>query len=183
MKPVSAESSLQRNSAAQWFIWEWKDHLFTIEISRVVKVIERAQVFSVPLTGARVLGLIYYQEEAVPVIHPDLLPGYKQEADKSQILPQLILLIEWDQNKIGIPVDRVIRIVEDSEIVECQEDFSDTSGFPVQALGTYQGRALYQLDGERVLASLIQTAELESKIGPLAATDKGERDEQKDIAR
>ncbi len=154
MNQAGAQVSKKRDPGSRWLVWSFNDRLFAVDLARVFQVIEKAPLFPVPLTSMNTVGVIYYQEEAIPVIHPGTLPGRLQGESRPEILPELILLVEWDKKKIGIPVDRVIRVVEDFDIEDAVEGAPDVSGFPVEAIGMYSGRMLYRLDMEELLSAL-----------------------------
>ena len=154
MDQSGAQNSARKASADRWMVWAFRGSTFAVELARVFQVVERVEIFPVPLTSKNCSGVIYYQEEAVPVVHPDVLPGAEQGGDKTEILPELILLIEWDRYKVGIPVDRVIRVVEEFEIENSSDDMSSLSGFPVEVLGMYEGKTLYRLSREELLSAL-----------------------------
>lgn len=154
MNQSGAQASARKASADRWLVWSFRGRIFAVELSRVFQVIERAEIFPVPLTSKNSSGVLYYQEEAIPVVNPEVLPGIEGGDEGTKILPELILLVEWDGYKVGIPVDRVIRVVEEFEIKESADDTSSLSGFPVEVLGMYEGETLYRLERDELLSAL-----------------------------
>jgi chemotaxis signal transduction protein len=160
MMQASAQTGLQNDSESSWLVWTRGHTSFAIELSRVFQVIESATVFPVPLSGSGSWGVIYYQEQAIPVLRPEMLKGTDPGDETSRILPQLILLVEWDRYKMGIPADRVSGVVNGSEIDKAEHEKPEPHFPPgkaeglMQPMGTYEGKTLYILNMEGILSAL-----------------------------
>ncbi len=133
---------------------------FGIDIQGVVEILKPQKLFKIPELPDFVSGVISLREEIIPVIDLRIRFGITEKAGK-----QRVLLIRFEENKVGLLVDNVTDIVEISEekISKPPKLFKGFRAELIKGLGQehfYAGaktsssnRVIIILDIERILTS------------------------------
>jgi chemotaxis signal transduction protein len=144
-----------------WLVFSLGPNQLAVELGRVIAIQEGRDIFPVPLVSPRVLGVTYWRDQALPVLKPEVLsqalgqdfegtPGRRPAASSAE--PQLLGVMEWEGDYLGILFDRIERVVRGAEIEETGEDELPTPRSDlVKPWGRYRRRALYRLNLERIL--------------------------------
>jgi len=144
-----------------WLVFSLGPNQLAVDLGRVVAIQEGRDIFPVPLVSPRVLGVTYWRDQALPVLKPEVLSealgqgeGGLRRAQPSGTSSRLELLgvMEWEGDYLGILFDRIERVVRGAEIEETGEDELPTPRSDlVKPWGRYRRRALYRLNLERIL--------------------------------
>ena len=98
-------TSAEKDLRSRWLVFSTGERNAAISIGYMVKILERAELFQVPLMGEEFKGIIYYNELAVPVLDWEYLTGKK-------IAGANILILEEGNELLGIEIDEPARVEE-----------------------------------------------------------------------
>ncbi len=85
--------------------------VFAVDIDAVLQIIGMDEIHPVPAAGQRIEGVIYYSDQAVPVVSPGMLRELgKGEGDEWEAT--LIIIAETKKGAVGVSCNRVLRVVE-----------------------------------------------------------------------
>jgi len=96
------------------------------DMGKVIKVVAGGNLTPVPRTPDRVKGVILHEGKVVPVFSC-------RKSGKASNAENLVLLMEHRDGPIGLGIDKVIGVVQDSEIVS-GDDAVKYRGEPVQMI-------------------------------------------------
>jgi len=100
-----ADNKTEALGQSRWLVFRAGGKKAAIGLEYMVKVLERAELFTVPLSGKEFKGIIYYNDIAVPVLSWEFLNGRK-------ISGKSILILEQNQDLLGVEVDEVSMVEE-----------------------------------------------------------------------
>lgn len=90
---------------------------FSIPTHFIEEIIDRKEIFKLPLLPDSISGLICYKRELIPVISPSLLSRVNHSEDEQEFygveMPErdaFFLIIRYDQLLFAIVADRVVSI-------------------------------------------------------------------------
>lgn len=87
------------------FIFEAADRYLGIEAQYIYRIEDDAQAAPVPLVPSCHVGLIYYRGDLFDVIDVGNLLGEKTSLPNGN---PYIILLKWDQRKLGLIPDRIV---------------------------------------------------------------------------
>ena len=161
-----SEAGIQ--SGKRFLISRVGDCIIALDLNQVRQVIDKDIIYPVPLVSDAVMGVVYYQGTALPVLRPESLAALMGKdisiLDKSR--SELILVMEWQDHQVGILLDRIEWVVE-SEELEINDNNDESS---IQTI-RYRGTALFSLDAQRIFA-LIKHG-LADPRSPLSGSNSG----------
>jgi chemotaxis signal transduction protein len=105
----SAQGGINPGSGlrARWLIFSSSDRRVAISLEHMVKIVKQVEIFKVPMAGKEFIGIFYYNDKAVPVLNWEFLIG-KSRPPRDQG----ILILEKDDDLLGIEIDEVARVEE-----------------------------------------------------------------------
>jgi chemotaxis signal transduction protein len=104
-------------------VFQGAGRTWALELGRVVQVVSREEVQYLPCAGKRVLGAIYYAEQAVPVVSPATLALVLAGGSGQETGPfGMIILTETDKGLLGLGCDGIVRAVERGALAQESED-------------------------------------------------------------
>jgi chemotaxis signal transduction protein len=136
-----------------WLVFNLGPNQLAVDLGRVIAIQEGRDIFPVPLVSPRVLGVTYWRDQALPVLKPEVLSqALGQDFEGTPGRPQLLGVLEWEGDHLGILFDRIERVVRGAEIEETgEEELPTPRSDLVKPWGRYRRRALYRLNLERIL--------------------------------
>jgi len=115
------------------------DRKVAIGLECMVKILERAELFRVPLAGREFKGIIYYNDLAVPVLDWEFLTGKKLSGKN-------LLILEQEHDLMAMEIDELARVEEHPVI-----DRTGAEGFWIDMDPKH---GLYALNVEKLFQSL-----------------------------
>ena len=101
--PVQSLSAPQLG--AKWLLLKTGSLRRAVDFSCLLKIVEKAEIFPVPLCGEEFLGVIYYEDKAVPVVNLSALFQLENQGDK-------FLILENHGDLIAIQAEEIEGILE-----------------------------------------------------------------------
>lgn len=93
--------------STRWLVFASHDRKVAISLGHMVKILKKAEIFPVPLSGKEFKGIFYYNDKAVPVLNWEVLIGnYRAPRDQG------ILILEQNDDLLGLVIDEVARVEE-----------------------------------------------------------------------
>jgi purine-binding chemotaxis protein CheW len=144
------------NGDERLLTFELAGELYALPIGGVLEVAEVGQMTCIPTLPTRIGGVMNYHGDALPVVHCSSL----FEVDESKLSdPSNVLVISdrsSDVARLGIPVDRVLGLV-DGSVADA------TEGDSLIEHCSIQGRVANVLDSPRLVAHAREV--IESSLG------------------
>jgi len=102
---MTLEAQLQKSAkeepSKRWLLVVVGSEELAVRFDYLLRIIDDAQIFSVPLSGDYFQGLIYYQEQAVPVINWKAISELKNQGNMFLILEEGKDLIALQVKEVG----------------------------------------------------------------------------------
>jgi chemotaxis signal transduction protein len=99
------EMSTDQEPKIRLLVFSIGDRKVAISLDYMVKILEKAELFKIPLAGREFKGIIYYNELAVPVLDWEFLTGKKLSGKN-------LLLLEHEQEMLALEIDERARVEE-----------------------------------------------------------------------
>jgi|GEM_PF-1394084 len=136
---VADQILASRSSSVRWLQISLGEKRSAIRLSSLVRVLDRAELFSVPLLPKEFKGVIYFNERAVPIL------SWKEFKIEIFLNP-LVLVLENGNDWVGIEVESTGKVEEYQMGSRLRED-----GFWVE-LDSEKG--IWGIDEEKLFKSL-----------------------------
>lgn len=93
------------------------DRHFSVPIDRIVHIVARSTVVVLPMLKSCFSGVFLDEQEMIPLLKVESSSGIQQSFS-------LIIIYESDFGKVGIPAERVLRVVErnDGDFEPCTDE-------------------------------------------------------------
>jgi chemotaxis signal transduction protein len=94
-------------------LFEAGSRFWSLDLNRVVKIVNRDEIHSVPVAGRKAGGVVYYNDQAVPIVSPgeleECMLGDKPRTDDDF---SVIILVETRKGILGFGGHRILQVAE-----------------------------------------------------------------------
>jgi len=107
-----------------WLVFQSQGQKFWIELEKVLAVLERCPIFTVPGSRKSALGIIVFQNRVIPTFY---IPEFEKEPiqkDKNLLNFNIVLVIESQRGELGIAIDQVLKITNPPLTIQNTKPFS-----------------------------------------------------------
>ena len=148
-----ARAEAEAPDRSSWLVFSLGSNCLAVDLGRVMAIQEGRDIFPVPLVSPRILGVTYWQDQALPVLKPEVLGEALGQPESGTLSrPELLGVMEWRGECLGILFDRIERVVSGAEIEETGEEAVPTlRSDMVEPWGRYRQKVLYRLNLERIV--------------------------------
>lgn len=113
--------------ANRMVILEIGGRTWRLALDLVAQIVNREEIHAVPASGRKIMGVVYHQDQAIPVISPGrLVETIRGDRFRSDGEFSMIIVAETKKGLIGFGCDRIIKVAERSE--DNQEAGQDQDG-------------------------------------------------------
>jgi len=112
---TNSAQALSAPQPGKWLLVRIGDTRRAVDFNCLLRIVEKTEIYPVPLCGKEFLGVIYYEDKAVPVVNLKALFQMENQGEQC-------LILEEQGDLIAILVEEVEGILE-SEPRERAEEF------------------------------------------------------------
>ncbi len=123
--------------SSRWLVFSLGDRRAAVPLEYMVRILERAEIFPLPVGGREFKGVIYYNDMAVPVLQWKFLLG-------REIAGANILIVEYGNDLLGMEIGELAKVEERKDVMLSDGFWTDMD----------PGKGLYALNVDKVFQAL-----------------------------